>query len=389
MTSPFEFAAPRRVLFGAGRIGEAGALARAYGPRTLVFCGRHPERAAPLLASLEEQGITHEWIPVEGEPTFEEVTAQLAAARSFQPDSLVAMGGGSVIDSAKAVAMLLANGGDPMDYAEVIGAGRPVNRPSHPWVAVPTTAGAGAEATRNAVLKSSAHRVKVSLRSHLMLPDAVIIDPMLTHPLSPALTAATGMDALAQVIEPFVSVKANPVTDAWCRTGILRAARSLERACVVPGDAAARADMALAAWCGGVALANAGLGAVHGFAAVLGGLTDAPHGLICAVLLAPVCRVNIDVLRRQDAHHPVLDRYAELARILTGHAQATPEQGVEWLAALTRRLPLENLAPYCPSGLAESTILEGARNASSMKGNPVVLTDEQCLTVLRAGMAKS
>ncbi len=202
----------------------------------------------------------------------------------------MAIGGGSALDLGKAAAALIANGGDPLRYLEIIGDGQPLARPSLPCICVPTTAGTGSEVTRNAVLGSPAHGVKASLRSPQMLPAVALVDPELTYDLPPALTASTGLDALTQVIEPFVSARANAFVDAICRDAIPRVIAALPAACA--GDRAARAEMAYASLCGGLALANAGLGAVHGFAGPIGGRFPAPHGAVCAVLLPHVVAIN-------------------------------------------------------------------------------------------------
>jgi alcohol dehydrogenase class IV len=277
--------------------------------------------------------------------------------------------------------MLLSNGGDPLDYAEVIGDGRPIEKPPVPWIAVPTTAGAGAEATRNAVLRSPEHHVKVSLRSPHMLPTLAVVDPDLTRTLPPEVTASTGLDALSQVLEPFVSRKANPLTDALCREGIARIGGSLLRAFHDGRDAAAREDMSLGALLGGIALANAGLGAVHGFAAPIGGSFNAPHGAVCAALLAPVMEANLVA-----ADNALQARYAEVARLLTGRSNASAEDGIRWIRALTADLSIPGLAAY---GLSENHIpdlCEKALRASSMQGNPVSFNSTTLASILRAAL---
>lgn len=384
MATGFEFAAPARVVFGRGRLGEAGSLVKEWGSRCLVFTGGDPGRASKLLESLRGSGLRVETVSVRGEPTFDGVREHVSTAKTYAPEVILAMGGGSVIDTAKAVAMLVANGGDPLEYAEVIGQGRAISRPSVPFVAIPTTAGAGAEATRNAVLVERSKKAKVSLRSYLMLPKLVLIDPETTLTLSAESTAATGMDTLSQLIEPFVSMKANPATDALCRAGIVRAARSLRRACEQPDEREARTNMALASWWSGMALANAGLGAVHGFAAALGGMCEAPHGLICARFLAPVCEANIRALRSSQEDHPVLRRYGEVATMLTGQPDARPEDGVSWLAELTNDLPLKSLSDYGVNKLDENELADAAVRSSSMKGNPVALSRDALAQTLDA-----
>ena len=229
---------------------------------------------------------------------------------------VVGIGGGSVIDTAKAIAALVSNSGEPLDYLEVIGKGCALERAPVAFIALPTTAGTGSEVTRNAVLGSPEHGVKASLRSPMMLPRLSVIDPELTVELPPALTASTGLDALTQLIEPYVSSRANAMTDLYCLEGMRRVSRSLRRAFVDGGDKEARTDMAFASLLGGLALANAGLGVVHGFAAPMGGMFDAPHGAVCAALLPHGVAANIRALRSRGANGDALRRYAEVAAIL-------------------------------------------------------------------------
>ena len=296
----FEFATATRILFGAGTLQEVGPLAAEMGHQPLLVCGRSAERSHPLLDLLSAQGLDGVLFSVSGEPTTQVARQGAQRARDEECDIVIGLGGGSVLDTGKAIAALLTNGGDPLDYLKVIGSGQPLTMPSAPFIAIPTTAGTGAEVTRNAVLRSPEHRVKVSLRSPLMLPRLALVDPELTQSLPPAVTASTGLDALTQVLEPYVSRRANPLTDALCREGMHRAARSLCRAYESGDDAKAREDMALASLFGGLALANAGLGAVHGFAGPLGGMFPAPHGALCASLLPHVMKVNVRSLQERD-----------------------------------------------------------------------------------------
>jgi len=293
---------------------------------------------------------------------------------------VVSFGGGSAIDAGKAIAAMLGNGGDPLDYLEVVGRGQPLRQPSAPFIAVPTTAGTGAEVTRNAVLTSTEHRVKASLRSPLMLPRLAVVDPELTLELPPALTASTGLDALTQLIEPFVSVRANAMTDLYAQEGMRRAARALVRAYTDGRDREARQDMSLASLFGGLCLANAGLGAVHGFAAPVGGTFDAPHGAVCAALLPYAMEVNIRALRARGGE--ALDRYARVARILTGRPDAAPEDGVEWVAQVCRTLRIPPLGAYGIQPGHVAALVESAAKASSMKGNPIALTTDEMAEIL-------
>jgi alcohol dehydrogenase class IV len=379
----FEFATARRILFGSGTLQEVAPMAAEMGRRAIVVTGGTIERAAWLLEQLNEQGVDSILFNVAGEPSTEVALAGVQHAREAGCDSVIGIGGGSVLDTGKAIAALLTNSGQLLDYLEVIGRGRPLTYAAAPYIAVPTTAGTGAEVTRNAVLASPQHRVKVSLRSPLMLPRLAVVDPQLTYSVPPAVTASTGLDALTQVLEPYVSNQANPMTDALCREGLQRAARSLRRAYENGNDETAREDMALASLFGGLALANAKLGAVHGFAGPLGGLFSAPHGAICARLLPYVVEANVRALQARMPGSPELVRYDEVAQILTGKSTAQAVDGITWVQDLCDALDVPTLSDF---GLTEDdfpTVVEKARKASSMKGNPVVLTDEELTHILR------
>jgi alcohol dehydrogenase class IV len=378
----FELAAPARVLFGAGRVREIGVLARALGAHALLVTGRRGERSAAITAPLAEAGVR--WTPfaVAGEPTVATARAGVAAAQAAGCDLVIGVGGGSALDAAKAIAGLLGNGGDPLDYLEVIGRGQPITRPAVPFIAVPTTAGTGSEVTKNAVLASPEHGVKASLRSPHLLPRVALVDPDLLTGLPAAVVASGGLDALSQLIEPFTSIRANPATDALAREGIPRSAAALPRAYAAaatgePIAARDREDLALASLFGGLCLANAGLGAVHGFAAPLGGSFAAPHGAVCAALLAAVMRVNVRALEARAPDHPALARYHQLGPLLTGRAGATAADAVAWVVDLCRALAVPGLARYGLTPSAIPTLVANARIASSMKGNPIPLTDDE------------
>lgn len=380
----FEFATATRIRFGPGALEDCAPDLAGFGSRALVVTGAQAERARPLLALLEHRGVSAETWSCAGEPTIEGVREGVALARAGRVECVIGFGGGSALDAAKAVAALVTNDGDVLDYLEVIGRGRPLEKDGLPFVAIPTTAGTGSEVTRNAVLASPEHRVKASLRSPRMLARLAIVDPLLTLGLPPAVTAATGLDALTQLIEPFVSSRANPLTDGFCREGIPRVARSLRRAWAHPDDRAARTDMALASLLSGLALANAGLGAVHGFAAPLGGLFDAPHGAVCAALLPHVMEANLRAARERGA--PVVGRYAEVARLLTGDPQAMADDGVTWVRAVCAVLAIPSLGTWGVTPGDLSRVSEMAANASSMKGNPVPLSPEEREAILQAAL---
>jgi len=382
----FEFATATRIVFGAGTLAEAAKSAQGFGRRVFLVTGGNVGRAERLVGLLKQTGLDVVMATVVGEPTTELVQALTAQAKAERCDVVIGFGGGSVIDAAKAVSGLLTNDGDLFDYLEVIGKAQPLKHPAAPYIAIPTTAGTGAEVTRNAVLGSKEHRVKVSLRSPLMLPRLAIVDPELTYDLPPDVTAYTGLDALTQVIEPYVCTKANPMTDGWCVEGIRRAARSLRKAVEQGNDLEAREDMAVTSLFGGLALANAGLGAVHGFAAPFGGMFPAPHGAVCAALLPHVMAANIKALRESAPGSVALMRYEEIGRLLTAKAQATAEDGMRWVAELVKDLQVPGLAKYGCLEKEVAEVVEKAAKASSMKANPVELTAGDLAAVLQAAL---
>lgn len=348
---PFDFVTAARILYGPGKRAAVPALVRG---RALVVLGQSAaavQRAEPLLRPLREYAT----FSVAGEPTLQTARDGVARARAEQCDCVLGIGGGSVLDTGKAVAMLLTNGGDPLDYAEVIGRGLPVTKPSAPFIALPTTAGTGAEVTRNAVLGAPEQHVKVSLRSPFMVPAVAVVDPEIS-----TATPACRLDALTQLIEPYVSCKANPMTDLICREGMRRWRAG---------------EFALAALYSGMALANAGLGAVHGFAGPLGGMYGAPHGALCAALLPAVMEVNEAAVRRRGTGvtpvaAPPESRWAEVREVVGD------------LRELCRRLEIQPLRALGVRQAEFPVIIEKAQASSSMKGNPVPLTDAELREIL-------
>jgi alcohol dehydrogenase class IV len=376
---PFEFATSNRIIFGSGAVGQVPALAKELGRSPLIVTGKNTQRA-------ERLGISSTLFSIEGEPEIETVRRGVAVAKKAGCDMVIGFGGGSALDSAKAIAAMMTNNGDVLDYLEIIGSGKPLRCSPAPVIAIPTTAGTGSEVTRNSVLGSPEHKLKVSLRSPLMLPKIALIDPELTFDLPPAITARTGLDALTQLIEPYVCSRANPMTDSLCREGMIRAARSLRPAFSDGRNAAARGDMSVASLFGGLALANAGLGAVHGLAGVIGGMFGAAHGAVCAILLPRVMTMNIRALLSRDVKNPALTRYEEVARLLTGRPDAQAEDGVEWVARLVSELKIPRLGSFGLTSHHVADIVEKSKNASSMKANPVVLTNEELAAVVESAI---
>ncbi|MDB6068159.1 MAG: iron-containing alcohol dehydrogenase [Pedosphaera sp.] len=386
MNMKFEFATANRIIFGPGTLREAGPLAKEFGSRALVVTGRDTRRAQPLLGLLREHGVGTELFSVAGEPELETVERGTAMAKQAGCDLVIGFGGGSAIDSGKAIAAMITNEGELLDYVEIIGRGKALVRASAPFIAIPTTAGTGSEVTRNAVLASPERRVKVSLRSPFMLPRVALVDPVLTLELPPEHTASTGLDALTQLIEAYVSSRANPMTDALCVEGIRRVARSLRVAFSSGGNLVAREDMALASLFSGMALANAGLGAVHGFAGPIGGMFAAPHGGICAALLAHVMTANLRALRARQPSSETVRRFEDVAGLLTGDRNATAEEGIAWVRQLIADLQIPRLGRYGISREHTDELVESAQRTSSMKGNPIALTREELGGILESAL---
>ena len=373
----FDLAVPTDVRFGAGRVSEVPqALVELGANRVMVITGRTTSRADAIRSTLNEAGISTMVFGVAAEPSIERVRAAVALLAEAGCDAVLGFGGGSALDVAKAAAVLATSGSDPMDHLEVIGAGRRIERAGLPCVAVPTTAGTGSEVTRNSVLSGGG--VKASLRSPLLLPKVALVDPDLLVGVPKPTIAASGMDALSQLIEPLLSQRANPFTDALARDGIRRSARSLRRAYQEGmDDAGVREDLALASLFGGVCLANSGLGAVHGLAAAAGARLSAPHGAVCAAVLAAAMDVNLRALRERAPGHPALRRMDEVAALLTDRSDATPEDAIAWLEELTSALSIPGLASYGLDQDQISAVVAAAQKASSMRGNPITLSDEE------------
>jgi len=378
----FEFVTSDRIIFGNGALSKLITAAQQMGQHALIVCGSGSVALDPLLYVLEHAGVESDIFRIAKEPDIPTVEAGVRFGKSAGCDFVIGYGGGSSLDGAKAIAAMLNNPGGLMDYLEVIGGGKEIPNPSLPMIAIPTTAGTGTEVTRNAVISSPEKHVKVSMRSVKMIPRLAVVDPELTYSMPPSVTASTGMDALTQVIEAYVSLRANPMTDAIAREGIQRGGRSLLNAYQNGANTQAREDMAVASLFGGLALANSGLGAVHGFAGPIGGMFDAPHGVICACLLPAVMKVNAIALDEDEEGGEGKRRYRAVAQMLTGVQEASISEGVAWVAALAKDLNIPGLHAM---GIKKSdfpAIIEKAKVSSSMKSNLVRLTDGQLLIIL-------
>lgn len=383
----FEFATATRIIFGPGAINGIAQAAGCKGKKVLLTSGATEEIQGKLVELLHTAECQVTIYPVTQEPELKGISTGVDLAREAGCELVIGLGGGSALDTGKAIAALAGNPGDVLDYLEVVGRGQPLKTHGLPFVAVPTTAGTGSEVTSNAVLSvplpslPDTH-VKVSLRSPMMLARLAIVDPELTYQLPQNITASTGMDALTQVIEPYVSNKANPLTDALCLEGIRRAARSLRQVCEPGIFEDARQDMAVVSLFGGLALANAKLGAVHGFAGVIGGRYSAPHGVICARLLSVCTKKNVHALQSRQPGHTALQRYADIARLVTNNPVASLDDLVEWLETLVEDLAIPRFTQLGMRLDELDEVADQSAKSSSMQGNPIKLEPSELREIL-------
>lgn len=380
----FEFATATRIVFGKGAAKKLAELVKNAGKHPLFLLG--PQKIGEYLAdSLTEVDAVEKMI-VQGEPTIPFISEVIQFAKGKGCDFVVSIGGGSVIDSGKAVSCLLSNPGDILDYLEVVGKNMPIKSKGVPFYALPTTAGTGAEVTRNAVISVSEKHEKASLRSPFLYPTLALVDPKMTYSMPSNVTASTGMDALTQVLEPYVSIRANGMTDLFCREGLSRIGRSLFQVFEDGTNEPAREDMAWGSLLGGLSLANAGLGAVHGFAAPIGGMFDAPHGAVCARLLAPTTAMNIKALKERAPGHPAIKRYIEAGKLLSDSETDNDQFIIGWLEDITQKLNINPLRAYGIGPKDVELIVEKAARASSMKANPIVLETRELKEIINSAL---
>jgi alcohol dehydrogenase len=394
--APFTVARLPRIVFGAGRRDAIAAEAAAFGRQALVVTGARSLRASvewPKLGeALAAAGI--EWAPlaVEDEPSPQLVDDAVAGHRDRGIEVVIGIGGGSALDAAKAIAGLLPHGNSVMDHLEGVGRGVPYRGPSLPFIAVPTTAGTGSEATKNAVLSvRGGDGFKKSFRDESLVPRVAIVDPDLLRTCPQEVVAANGMDAFTQLLESYVSANASPFTDALAWSGMEAFAGGFldfwqgdERAA-----AAGRECTAYAALMSGITLAQAGLGAVHGLASPLGAFFPTPHGAVCGTLVAESTAINIAALGAREPDNPALRKYAQVGSLMAGRAVADADEArgllVDTLREMVETLQVPKLSAY---GLGEGDVDRVVANArgGSMKTNPLVLTDDEIADLVRRRM---
>ncbi|HET6328480.1 MAG TPA: iron-containing alcohol dehydrogenase [Planctomycetaceae bacterium] len=385
----FDFLANPRVVFGWGRRAEVGRLARTLGKRAFLVTGSSALQRQGVIdeiaATIREAGVELVSLAaVSREPEVAHVDAAVDTLLAHEPrsgDLIVAIGGGSAIDLAKAVAAMATNrqGGSLADFLEGVGKGLKVELPPLPVLAMPTTSGTGSEATKNAVISCTKPPYKKSLRSELMIPRAVLIDPELTVGLPPEVTAHTGMDAITQLIESYLSRRAQPIPQALALDGLARALPAIETAVSDGSNPPAREAMAYAAYLSGVALANSGLGLAHGVAAALGIRCGVAHGLACAVMLPTALRVNKDVRRTEIARlWTLVDEHSRLAE-----ADAA-EKFIQHITGIARNIGIPpRLSALGVEQFAIPALVKSSRG-NSMDGNPRNVSDEELRSLLEA-----
>ncbi|MDF2152389.1 iron-containing alcohol dehydrogenase [Vibrio sp. CAU 1672] len=377
----FQFMTATRIIFGEGALRSSLSVINQYGYSVLLVTGQDIQRAAPIINYLKAQNMRYQHVSISGEPYITMVEETAIIGRKFQPDMVIAIGGGSVIDMGKALAAIIPNQGNVYDYVEVVGRNVPLKtKPIH-FIAIPTTASTGSEVTRNAVLKSGQDQVKVSLRSPDMLADVAIVDPTLTYGMDQYTSGRGAMDAFTHLMEAYVCGDPNPLTDMVCEEGLRRLSASVIAGCKQDNHKA-RVDLSFAALLGGMAITNAKLGAAHGLASALGGKLEAPHSVITARLAPHVMQENINAAKRA-GRNDVLSRYRKLAQLVTGRTNANEQDGVLWVKMTLDKLELPQLGKFGVCRTPFEKVADDALKSVAIKGNPLPLTQERLIHILR------
>ena len=389
---PFSISRLPRIYYGSGRLNEVPALAAAYGRTTLLVTGKQSFCATPrwqsFTNSLESRSIRWLHFTVSGEPSPMLVDEAVNQFRGEAIDVVIAIGGGSVLDAAKAIAGLLPHGNSVMDHLEGVGRNIPFHGPSTPVIAVPTTAGTGSEATKNSVLSVAGRDgFKKSFRDECLIPEYAVIDPDLLASCPRELVAADGMDAFTQLLESYVSLKANPFIDALAWSGMLAVKEGLFAAWEGSEPAAShgRGAMAYAALLSGITLAQVGLGSVHGLASPLGAYFPIPHGVVCGTLVAAATEINIKAMQEREPDNKALAKYAQVGRLLADNSEMDDATARSSLIALlggwSEKLQLPRINNYGITADDFPLIVANSRG-SSMQTNPIVLTDAEIHAIL-------
>ncbi|YCO05439.1 iron-containing alcohol dehydrogenase [Vibrio sp. VNB-15] len=377
----FQFMTATRIIFGEGALQSSLSVINQFGYSVLLVTGKDTQRATPIINYLKAQNMRYQHVAISGEPNITMVEETAVLGRKFQPDMVIAIGGGSVIDMGKALAAIVPNQGDVYDYVEVVGRNVPLKTKPIYFIAIPTTASTGSEVTRNAVLKSGQDQVKVSLRSPEMLADVAIVDPTLTYGTDQYTSGRGAMDAFTHLMEAYVCGDPNPLTDMVCEEGLRRLSRSVIAGCKQDNHKA-RADLSFAALLGGMAITNAKLGAAHGLASALGGKLDAPHSVITARLAPHVMQENIKAAK-QAGRADVISRYRRLAQLVTDRTNANEHDGVLWVKMVLDKLELPHLGKFGVCQTSFEQVADDALMSVAIKGNPLPLNQDRLVYILR------
>ncbi len=389
----FQVARLPEIRFGSGTFDDIPDVMATYGHEALLVTGRRSLQDTPrwrhLVDALDAAGIRWRQVTVDGEPSPELVDDAVRDHHGTSVDVVVGIGGGSVLDAAKAIAGLLRPGNSVLDHLEGVGRGLPYKGPAVPFVAVPTTAGTGSEATKNAVLsRQGPDGFKKSFRDNRLVAEVAIVDPSLLDSCDKGLIAANGMDAFTQLLESYVSLRASPFTDALASSGMQAFRYGFWQAWTADDPLAQQGyqKLAYASLCSGITLAQCGLGSVHGLASPLGAFFPVPHGVVCGTLVGAATRVNIQALRAREPGSPALRKYAEAGLLLSGKMfaseQAAQDGLVDLLDEWTARLDLPRLAEF---GMRKQDIPRVVANCrgGSMQTNPLELGDEELAGLLQ------
>jgi alcohol dehydrogenase class IV len=386
MMTQFDFSTATRILFRSGAVKDIGKVAAEFGKNVLFVTGKHIQISTSVKQNLAENGFVVTEFVREGEPSDQTIKEGVRLAKGCRIEMVIACGGGSSIDTGKAISAMLTNPGELEEYLELVGKGLPLVNQAAPFIAIPTTAGTGSEVTRNAVIRILSHGVKVSLRGQKIIPRVAIVDPELTLALPPDVTGYTGMDALTQLIEPYLTLKANPLSDALSIEGIKRSKKSLLKAYHSGNDISAREDLSLASLFSGIALANSGLGGVHGIAGVIGGMTPAPHGALCACLLPYVFESNAELITQNSKKSSAYEKLLTIGRILLDSEPNEMGDIVKYLEELAEILNIGRLKSFGVNEKDFPAIIDYSMTSSSMKGNPVSFSKEQIKRILEKAL---
>ncbi len=377
----FDFATSGHIHFGRGSLARLADYLGADTSPILLLTGQHNAVDNPILPLINGRSIPLHQAIIVGEPDSNVIDQEAEKARVAGIKAVISFGGGSVLDAGKAIAMLITNGGVSLDYAEIVGKGKNITIPSLPNFAIPTTAGTGSEVTKNAVIIFKEKKVKASIRSPLMIPQVAIVDPETMRSVPPEITASTGMDALTQVLESYLSSRSTILVDSMCEKAIPMAFKSLAKVYENGNDLDAREEMAYVSLIGGVSLANAGLGAVHGFAAAIGGMYSIPHGSICACFLPVVFEANYQALMKKNPNHPAINKCRQIA-MYSGIKNGDVSELIEKLYNLRFDLNIPGMRKFGINRSMAGDIAESTARTSSMKGNPIDLSFDQLVQIL-------